>query len=660
MKGEGTSYEPRQDRIRAVPVRSGHERTVSKFGPGTRILPAGFQVAPAFRSLPNEIVFEKDVAVTLRDGVTIYVDVFRPAGEDKVPVLIAWSPYGKSQGTTPSIMGIFATVGLDNATVSGLEKFEGPDPAYWCAQGYAICNPDPRGIAESEGDSAMFGRKEAADCYDLIEWLAGQDWCSGKTALTGTSYLSTSQWFTAAEQPPHLAAINPWEGFSDAYRDLVMRGGMPDTGFAERLQLNSYAGKNAREDILTEVQRYPLMNDLWEDKTARFDKITVPAYVVASYSNTLHTAGTFRGWRRIASEEKWLRIHATQEWPDYYDETNVEDLRRFFDHYLKGEDNGWEKTPRVRYSVLDLEGGDRVNQPASEFPPEGVIDTKYYLDGRSRTLSTEAPSAEAAVAYDTASKPGLASFTVRFTEETVLVGYPKAHLWVEAKGADDMDLFVLVQKLDSQGSHLQQFTALNHGAMLLDLTERGSSVLRYKGSNGRLRASARHLDETLSTDSVPAHTFDRVEKLTPGEIVDVEIDLFPIGLVFYPGEQLRFVVSAHNALGAIMPAIRDYVPENNGQHVIHSPACPSRGARTETKLGRWGHSSLRWAQPADSRSVPVAVSAELAPGLSPEQLAPVVFCWPGPSPPGPEGGPGTRLWLWWWGWRVLRFGLRGF
>jgi uncharacterized protein len=183
--------------------------------------------------------------------------------------------------------------------------------------GHAICNPDPRGIAESEGDSAMFGRQEGEDCYDLIEWLASQDWCTGKVAMSGTSYLTVAQWITAAEQPPYLAAINPVEGFSDVYRDLVMRGGMPDIGFAERLQLHSYAGQNQREDILAEVARYPLMNDLWEDKTPQFEKITVPAYVVASYSSTLHTKGTFRAWRRISSEEKWLRIHDNQEWPDY-------------------------------------------------------------------------------------------------------------------------------------------------------------------------------------------------------------------------------------------------------------------------------------------------------------------------------------------------------
>ena len=540
------------------------------FDPGTRTLSTGYRVDPRFRALPTDVVFDKDVAVTLRDGVTIYVDVLRPAGTERVPVIVAWSPYGKSQGTAPSVTDLFGMLGMDNEALSGLEKFEGPDPAYWCAQGYAICNPDPRGIAQSRGDSAMFGRQEGKDCHDLIEWLAVQDWCNGKVAMSGTSYLAISQWFTAAEQPPHLAAINPWEGLSDVYRDLVMRGGMPDIGFAERLQNNSYAGTNRREDILTEAQRYPLMNELWEDKIARFDKVTVPAYVVASYSNTLHTAGTFRAWRRIASEEKWLRIHNTQEWPDYYDAANVDDLRRFFDHYLKGENNGWEKTPRVRYSVLDLGGGDRVDLVAEQFPPDGVTDTKFYLDAASRALTAEAGSEAATVGYDSEANPGLVSFAIRFDEETTMVGYPKARLWVECDGGDDMDLFVLVQKLDRNGTPLQQFTVPNHGALMQDLTERGASVLRYKGSNGRLRVSARHLDQTLTSDAVPAHAFDRIEKLSPGEIVDVEIDLFPVGLAFHPGEQLRLVIGAQNTLGAIMPGTRDYVPQNSGRHVIHT------------------------------------------------------------------------------------------
>lgn len=543
---------------------------LSNFEPGTRMLPAGFQIAPPFRSIPVDIVFEKDVPVTLRDGVTIYTDVFRPAGTAKVPVIIAWSPYGKGQGTSKSVLGLYGMLGMDNGMLSGLAKFEGPDPAYWCAQGYAICNPDPRGVAHSEGNSFLWDRQEGQDCFDLIEWLAVQDWCSGKVGMSGTSYLAVAQWFTAAEQPPHLTAINPWEGVSDVYRDLVMRGGMPDTGFARQLQDHSFYGNQQKEDILTGAEQHPLMDEMWEDKIPQFEKITVPAYVVASYSNTLHTAGTFRAWRRMGSQEKWLRIHNTQEWPDYYDEANIEDLRQFFDHYLKGEDNGWEKTPRVRYAVLDMQGGDQINQPANAFPPENVTDTKFYLDGLSRSLSPEVPRAEGMAVYDSLSNPGLVSFTVRFEQETVMVGYPKVTLWVEAKGSDDMDLFVLVQKLDRSGSHLQQFTVPNQGALMQDLTERGASVLRYKGSNGRLRVSARHLDEELSTDAVPAHSFDRNEKLSTGEVVEVEIDLFPIGLVFYPGEQLRLMISGHNALGGIMPGVRDYLPQNSGQHVIYT------------------------------------------------------------------------------------------
>lgn len=549
------------------PARTG---LLTGFDPGTRTLEAGFRIAPQFRPIPVDIVFEKDVAVQLRDGVMIHVDVFRPVGAERVPVIVAWSPYGKGQGTSASVMGVFGMVGLDNTVVSGLEKFEGPDPAYWCAQGYAICNPDIRGVVDSDGDSVLWDRQEGRDCYDLIEWLAEQPWCSGKVAMSGTSYLAVSQWFTAAEQPPHLAAINPWEGVSDVYRDLVLRGGMPDTGFAKQLQEGSFFGKNSKEDVLAEAERYPLMNALWENKIPDFAKITVPAYVMASYSNTLHTAGTFRAWRRIASERKWLRIHNSQEWPDYYDEANVEDLRRFFDHYLKGEDNGWEATPRVRYSVLDFQGGDKVNVAADEFPPQEFAPTKYYLDGLSRVLTTTAPAKEVAVDYDVDATPNAVSFIVKFAEETVMVGYPKAHLWVEARGADDMDLFVLVQKLDAYGTPLQQFTVPNQNARVHDLTDHGASILRYKGSDGRLRVSARHLDETLSTDDVPAHSFDRVEKLSAGEIVDIEIDLLPIGLVCYPGEQLRFVISAGNLLGTMMPALGEYVGANSGRHVIHT------------------------------------------------------------------------------------------
>ena len=154
----------------AYPYKEGIEHGIlCNFEPSSRILQKGYQIGPRFKSLPVDILFEKDVAVTLRDGVKIYVDIFRPVTDEKTPVIIAWSPYGKSGGTAPKTTGLFDMLGIDNSLLSGLAKFEGPDPAYWCAKGYAICNPDPRGIAHSEGDIAMIGTQEGKDCHDLIE-----------------------------------------------------------------------------------------------------------------------------------------------------------------------------------------------------------------------------------------------------------------------------------------------------------------------------------------------------------------------------------------------------------------------------------------------------------------------------------------------------------
>ncbi len=541
----------------------------SRFEQGTRTLPAGFQVQPRFKPLPVEIVLEKDVAVILRDGVTIYIDVLRPTGTEKVPVIVAWSPYGKSRGNAPMYVELFELLGMDTGTVSGLNKFEGPDPAFWCAHGYAVCNPDPRGSFNSEGDIRVWSRQEGQDYHDLIEWLGIQGWCNGKVGLSGNSYLAISQWFAAAEQPPHLAAIAPWEGMSDIYRDLVMRGGIPDFPFPRRLA-RSFVGKNLSEDLVAEAERHALMDGLWESKIPAFENITVPAYIVASYSNMIHTPGTFRGWRRISSTKKWLRIHNTMEWPDSYEEANLNDLLRFFDHFLKDSDNGWQETPRVRYAILDLEGNDRIHQPAGEFPPEDVSEVKYYLDAASHALSTEAPADGVTASYDAESEQDSASFTFRVDSPTEFVGYPKVQLWVEADGSDDMDLFVFLQKLDANGQQLEQFNVPNHGPQMQTLTRQGAAILKYKGSNGRLRVSLRHLDEVNSTDTVPVHSFDRLEKLAPGEIACVDIDLFPIGLALNPGEQLRLVISGHHLLGGAMPGVENVPSNNHGRHVIHT------------------------------------------------------------------------------------------
>lgn len=545
---------------------------LSPFEPKDVILKAGIQIAEGFKPLRGDIRMLKDVPVKLRDGVTIYTDIYMPVTDEKVPTLIAWSPYGKSAGTAPRYKNLFNMLGMGNNWNSGLTKFEAPDPDYWVQHGYAVCNPDMRGIAHSEGDTTMIGSQEGQDGYDLIEWIAEQEWSNGKTALTGTSYLAFSQWYIAAEQPPHLTCINPTEGLADGYRDLAYIGGIPDKNFIERLQVNHVSATSARrEDLTKEMDAYPLADaEVWQDKVADPSKITVPAFVIASYSNTLHTMGTFRSWRTLGSKEKWLRIHDRQEWPYYYDPDNIEELRRFFDYYLLGKENDWLETPEVRYAVLDFQGGNQTDLPATQFPPVASVEKRYYMHGLFRTLLDEPEAQDIPVKYAVDSLPGRTSFQKTFDEDTTFVGYPKATLYMEAEGYDDMDVFVWVQKLDQFGNVLSEFVVPNHGAALQDFTQEGASALRYKGAWGRLRASMRQLDSDLSTDEIPAYSFDQVEKLDEGEIVKLDIVLSPVGLSYKAGETLRVVISTKDELGSVMPGTPGCTPDNHGTHVLHT------------------------------------------------------------------------------------------
>jgi predicted acyl esterase len=552
----------------ALPDEAGSNGLFSGFAPGTVTLPKGFRVDTKFAPLPVDITLDKDVAVQLRDGTTIYTDVFRPVTDEPVPVIVAWSPYGKSRGSAPQYCDLLGFLGMDTGMLSGLHKFEGPDPAYWCAKGYALCQPDPRGTYNSEGDARWWTRQEGKDFHDLVEWCGTQEWSNGKVGASGNSYLCVSQWFMAAERPAHLAAIAPWEGMSDIYRDLTMRGGIPDYGFSERMRA-SFTGKSLREDLVLDTENHPLHDALWEQRVPLFSQIEVPAYIVASYSNSIHTPGTFRGWREMGSQQKWLRIHNTMEWPDYYIDAHQDDLAKFFDRYLKGIENGWEDTPTVRYTLHDLEGNDRTNLAAAQFPPEQAVAERYYLDAASKELMTEVP-ASAKTSYDATTPEGQVQFSMTVSNETAFVGYPKLRLYAEAEGADDMDIFVLLQKLDAKGKVLEQITVPNKGPQMQAITSDGASILCYKGSNSRLRVSLRHLDEDKSTNDVPVHSFDRVEKLSPGEIVSLDFELFPLGLVLYPGETLQLTTGGSNTLGGAMPGTDNLAPNNKGRHIIHT------------------------------------------------------------------------------------------
>lgn len=211
------------------------------------------------------------------------------------------------------------------------------------------------------------------------------------------------------------------------------------------------------------------------------------------------------------------------------------------------------ETPEVHYAVLDFQGGNQTDLPATQFPPVASVEKRYYMHGLFRTLLDEPEAQDIPVKYSVDSLPGRTSFQKTFDEDTTFVGYPKATLYMEAEGYDDMDVFVWVQKLDQFGNVLSEFVVPNHGAALQDFTQEGASALRYKGAWGRLRAAMRQLDSDLSTDEIPAYTFDQVEKLDEGEIVKLDIVVSPVGLSYKAGETLRVGISTKDELGSVMP-----------------------------------------------------------------------------------------------------------
>ena len=409
-----------------------------------------------------------------------------------------------------------------------------------------------------------------SDAYDLIEWLAEQPWCTGKVALSGNSWLAVCQWHIATQQPPHLAAIAPWEGAIYMYADDLVRGGIPCTEFCADV-IKQLFGNNYTENPPEMAKEHPLLDDYWKSKIPDLSKVEVPAYVVASWSSQVHANGTLAAWRGIASEEKWLRVHNSQEWPDFYSEASKADLLKFFDHYLRGSDNGWEDTPRIRMSVLDPGGEDIVNRVEADFPLARAQEEALYLDATNGALSPSPVQDAATVEYDCSSKRRQVAFEMAFDEDVEIIGYSKLKLWVEADGHDDMDLFVYVQKLDASGKQLIHHTVRPEKFPWKQLYGSGKvNGILYPGPNGRLRVSLRALDETASTPSEPVHTFDRFEKLAPGEVVPVEIGLWPTGMVFHKGERLRLVIAGKDINGSPTPGIPEVVPDNHGRHIIHA------------------------------------------------------------------------------------------
>lgn len=563
------------------------------FMPGkTEVLKKGDNPHNA-RPLESDIRIDHDVEITVRDGCRLYVDIYRPADVpegEKLPAVVSWSCYGKKYSALHMLPICVWNCCVPREALSGLEKFEGLDPVVWCPRGYAIISVDSRGTGNSDGSIPLMGSQDAEDCYDVIEALAAMPWSNGKVGMAGNSALAIIQWHVASLQPPHLTAIAPWEGSGDIYREQFCRGGvfsMSNFDLITKFIIKTNNPGGGIEDMAEMYRRSPVSNAYWADKRPDMTKIKIPVFISGSDFSSIHTMGSVRAWLELPHDNKWIRWASYQEWYELYCvESADKELHKYFDRFLKGVNNDWDKTPKVRWSALQFGDREAIDDiEFADFPIPGTVYREFHLG--SAGLSETAGSKDEVVRYDSEDAKSIAEFTYTFPQKSRLIGLPKAILHMSCPSHDDLNVFVILRKRDKNGKLLMHLTfpfsaVPSHVKSIDDIPEKEQASLNlHLGSVGLLRASHRKFDPERSIHpQFPFHPHDEEQKIPPNEIVKLEIGIWSMGVDFDEGESISVQVSG------TFPSIAEYTsfsaprPEsekNKGEHWIHcGPKNPSK------------------------------------------------------------------------------------
>ncbi|WP_218132616.1 CocE/NonD family hydrolase [Paramicrobacterium humi] len=480
--------------------------------------------------MPADVTKQEDVAVTMRDGVTLRLNLFRPAGVDgPLPALLSAHPYGKD--AVPrlkrgrwSLNPQFRIMNQPEALrISDQTSWEAPDPVWWAQRGYAVINLDTRGGGHSEGRGELFSDQEADDISQVIAWAAQQPWSNGRIGMLGVSYLAISQYKVAALSPPALKAICPWEGFTDGYRDFFTPGGVVEDGFARVWLFLSRRVARLKTNLAAERRLHPLRDEWWEAFTPDLSKITVPMLVCTSFSdNNLHSVGSMRAFQRVASADRYAFTHRGAKWATFYGAEARAHQLAFFDRHVRDAESA--RLPRLRLEIRDRLDHVVEVRDEQEWPLARTAWRQLHLAAGGALIETEPPAGN--VTFDL--RREAAAFEYRFREDAELSGPMTLRLNVATTGAKDPRLFVAVEKW-SHGRRVPFEGSYGYG--------------RDSVAQGRLRLALRELDAELSTPHQPEHTFQTLEPMRDGVEVEVRIPLSSSATLFESGSSLRLLIA---------------------------------------------------------------------------------------------------------------------
>ena len=524
----------------------------------------------------------------MRDGVSIAVDIFHPTrsgktAEEKLPVVWVSKRYQRAS--------------LKDGKPVNLLAEGGPHMAALLAHGYILAAADSRGTGASFGIAqGVYTETEALDAYDITEWLATQPWSNGRIGMVGSSYEGTNQLMVAAKKPPHLKAIMPAMAMFDIY-DLGYPGGIfrfdlvkswsELTRYIDTQKAPAPVDGDGKEKLLREaLLARPQNRSAYDIVAALPNRDGVDSLTGEKIYQTWQPAGFVRaikesgvavylicGWydayirdgflmfRNLGPRFKMVVLdcsHAPEDPTIVPEAVNilVSEQLRWFDHWLKGIDNGVTKEAPIQYQT-NIEATTRVWRSADRWPLPEVETRCYYFqtgpaasvasvnDGRLLTASAREENGEDLYTVDYSATSGqntrwdntvagnfaypdmaandargLTYTTGPLGEDLEVTGHPVLHLWVTAS-VPDVDFIVFLEEVDAKG------------------------FSRYV-SEGCLRASHRALSRPpYDNFDLPFHGSEKKEMapLTTGRPVELVFDLLPVSNVFNKGNRLRLTIT---------------------------------------------------------------------------------------------------------------------
>jgi len=568
-------------------------------GIGSEVLQAGDRSPVAYDRAPtyDRMIADKDVAVPMRDGVNLSVDIYRPDSTEKFPVLLAFSIYNKDlQG--PDVAASLPPQPAWSSLWAGL--LEAGDTKFFVSRGYVHVIGSPRGIFKSDG-----GGSRQWDSYDLIEWIAAQPWCDGNVGMVGISGFGAEQFHAAKQNPPHLKAIFPFDprgaygtlgsfreeypgGVLHFFRYLIMHfaalhqnKGKPGTLPPDKEALWQQAMANPDYkmyphvyNVLTQKgQHMPPYFGLLVDPYDNAETVTaaerdiaaikVPAYTGAgwyAYTYKTHLNGAQNYFKQLAAPKKLMfagPAHLERPFHSLHSE-----ILRWYDHWLKGIDTGVMNEPPVRFWVM----GANEWRSGTDWPLPETQWTKFYLNSweRLRTDPFTTSSAEDELPPDafvqmpptqTNSIQKLRYLSDPLPHDTLVAGPAVLNLFAEI----DQDDTNWIVSLKDVGPDVSVRTVREgEREISADLPER-------EVSRGWLKASHRALDPQRSRPWKPWHSLTREaqKKVVPGEITEYAIEIMATANLFRRGHRICIeVASADMPTGIGGATNAEYVPNH--------------------------------------------------------------------------------------------------